>query len=58
MPSTARAEAERALYLGMVATLERDLVRALEHVLGELKGAAGRSEAEVWLKRQMEGPNA
>jgi len=33
-------QAERVLYLGMAAALERDLVRALENVLDELKGAA------------------
>jgi hypothetical protein len=51
------AQAERAVYAGMLAALERGVVRALEGALVDLKkGRGGQAiEAEDWLRRQIEG---
>ena len=51
------AQAERAVYVGMLAALERGIVRALEGTLADLKkGRGGQAiEAEEWLRRQVEG---
>ena len=50
-------QAERAVYVGMLAALERGIVRALEGALADLKrGRGGQAiEAEEWLRRQIQG---
>ncbi len=51
------AQAERAVHVGMLAALERGLIRALEGALADLKrGRGGRAiQAEEWLRKQIEG---
>ena len=51
------AQAERAVYAGMLAALERGIVRALEGALADLKkGRGGQAiEGGEWLRKQIEG---
>ena len=51
------AQAERAVYVVMLAALEGGLIRALEGMLADLKkGRGGQAiEAEEWLRRQIAG---
>lgn len=50
-PTDTDAEAERAVFLAMLTTLEREFLHALGAVVGRLKGPSRSAEAEAWFRR-------